>query len=109
MDWLTLIIKIAVLGGVPLAVLFGILRSKQPWPLTVWTCAGTAFSAINFRIAGSLADLSPKSHLLIGQHPGDLYRFSAWVVCPILLLIGIRKLLRVRAQQALAQLLAEDE
>lgn len=109
MDFAGLILKIVMLAGPPMAFLLGILKAQTYWPAAFFTFVGTTICAINFRIAGTLADLNPQTPLIVGTLSGELYRLFAWIVCPIILLVGIRKLLRMRAAQALAELNLDEE
>lgn len=104
MEIILLVLKVLFLGGLPVAFFFGIQKATHHWPVAFHTFVGATICAINFRVAGTLADLDPDRPPLLGLPAGDGYRAIAWVVCPFLLLLGVRKLLRIRRAQALAEL-----
>lgn len=109
MDIPLLVFKVALLGGLPLAVLLGICQANHYWPVALFTFVGTTICAINLRTAGVLAKLPERPNPILGRPPAEFYNAVAWVVCPLLLIIGLRKLLRLRRAQALARLLAESD
>lgn len=90
-----------------MGVLIGILKSKAFWPIAFFTLVGTAISAINFRSFWQLADAN--NSLVLGIPEGQLYRLAVWLICPVLLLIGLLKMHRLRIAESVAKLLNDEE
>ncbi|WP_411845800.1 hypothetical protein AAFN60_19620 [Roseibacillus persicicus] len=108
MELFAVIAQALFLLGPPVGFLSGIARSHRFWPLAFFTFFGSTLTAINLRIAGSLADLKPVEQSLTEQFHGDLYRLAAWILCPPILIYGLKKIHQLRQKEALEALLKEE-
>ena len=103
-----LIFSALIIAIVPVGTFLGIQRTSKLWPLTFLTFLGSTISVINLRFAGQLLDLSNQNNSVPFLQSGDTLRTLSWVTGGILLLLGLRKMLKLRRESALKELLKED-
>ena len=105
MALLAIVFKALILLAPPVGTFIAIHRTQGYWPIAFSCFVGTAITAINFRVAGQLAELAASNQPPSSGSISPIFHFSAWILCPLLLFFGLRKLYKIRAAKALAELL----
>ncbi|GHC55581.1 hypothetical protein [Roseibacillus persicicus] len=108
MELFAVIPQALFLLGPPVGFIIGIARSHRFWPLAFFTFFGSTLAAINLRIVGSFADLKPVDQAVGDHSQGDPYRLAAWLICPPILIFGLKKIHQLRQQEAIEALLKEE-
>ena len=109
MPLLEFVFKILLLAGPPLGALIGIHRAKTFWPLISFTLAGATITVINLRFAAQLSQLKAAPSPANDPPSGEIYYLASWLLAIVILVFGLHKIHRLRIQQAVAELLKDEE
>lgn len=107
MAFLETAFQVLILLAAPVGTLIGIRRSRSIWTLAYLSLLGTTITVINFRIAAQLAELAQADSSSKSLFTGSFFQTLS-LLGLVLLFVGLSKIQKLRKEQALKDLLEEE-